>query len=193
MIEVVAGHGFDNGSEGHLTPLRVGELLGKQLGRDAFNESQIPLANRGKYVERGLGVVRAVVLCPTLLVEGLDDVIILGEHLAKAEGEDDFAIGEVAEDFAGVPFIGRRFPLEAAGAQGGDMFPQLFGRGAYHGERIPVSEKLRVGVHATNLAQAARPNPDRTSRAWDGRLRRPGGNRLIPAGALASRVLFPAS
>ena len=30
-----------------------------------------------------------------------------GSSLTEAEGEDDFAIGQVTEDFAGVPFAGR--------------------------------------------------------------------------------------
>ena len=37
----------------------------------------------------------------------VDDVVVFGERLAQAEGEHDFAIGKMTENFARAPFAGR--------------------------------------------------------------------------------------
>ena len=38
---------------------------------------------------------------PLVLIEGLEDGGVLGEGLAQAEGKDEFAVGEVGDDFSG--------------------------------------------------------------------------------------------
>jgi hypothetical protein len=75
-------------------------------GQGGFDEAQVPAADGGEGddgVGRGDG---GVVGGPLVLVEGLDDVMIFGEGLAEAEGEDGFAVGEVTEDVAWGPFAG---------------------------------------------------------------------------------------
>src|SRR5438045_1249669 len=44
---------------------------------------------------------------PFLLVEGLDRGSVFGQGLSQAEGEDDFAVGKMADDFRGAPLAGR--------------------------------------------------------------------------------------
>ena len=53
-----------------------------------------------------MGVVGGVVCGPSVLIEGLDDVVRFGERLPEAIGEDNLAIGEVAKNFANRPLAG---------------------------------------------------------------------------------------
>jgi hypothetical protein len=92
----VPSHGFDERPELHGAALGVGERLVEEVGGDGREQGQVPAADGGEDVECGLGVEGGVAVRPAVLVEGLDDVVRLGEGLAEAEGEDDFGVGEVA-------------------------------------------------------------------------------------------------
>lgn len=127
MVHVVPRHSFDDGLNGHLAALGVGELLREIGGRNGVEESEIPAAGGLEDLERGAGVEAGVGHRPGVLVEGLDDVVRLGERLAEAESEDDLAIGEVAKDFGGAPLAGRGNPFEAIGAEAIDLCGE-FGR-----------------------------------------------------------------
>lgn len=104
MIDVVAGHGLDDGPEGH------GAALGVSGGAvavgfvDGGEEFQVPVAGSGEERERRGEVVGGVTPGPVLLVEGLNDGVLFAEGLAETEAEDELAVGEVGDDLADAPF-----------------------------------------------------------------------------------------
>src|SRR3954464_2617370 len=103
MVEVVAGHRFDNRAEGHVAAFGVDALLRHALWRRVLNQRKIPFAHRRERAERAARAEAAVHPRPFLLVERLNDVVRLGEGLPQTERERDFAVGEMAEDLARVP------------------------------------------------------------------------------------------
>ena len=120
VVEVVARHGFYDGGEGHGAALGVGDWL-VGVGRErGFDEYQIPAADGGEGDDGVRGGDGGIGCGPLVLVEGLDDVVVFCEGLAEAEGEDGFAVGEVAEDVAGRPLAGRGRSGEAVGSDGVD-------------------------------------------------------------------------
>lgn len=106
VVDVVASHGFYDGSEGHGAAFRVGDGLGGSFGRGVADEDEVPLAHGDEGGEGLLGGDAGVVFGPAVLVEGLEDVVFFSEGLAEAEGEGDFAVGEMREDCGGSPFAG---------------------------------------------------------------------------------------
>ena len=103
VVDVVAGHGFDDGPEGHGAAFGVGGAAVAVFVGDGGEVEEVPVAGGLEEGEGGLELVGAVALGPGFLVEGLDDGVGLaergGEGLAEAEGEDDLAVGEVGERF----------------------------------------------------------------------------------------------
>ena len=142
----MAGHGFHDGGEGHGTALGVGDGLGRVRGQGGFDEEQVPAPDGGEGddgVRRGDGGVGGG---PLVLVEGLDDVMIFGEGLAEAKGEDGFAVGEVTEDVARGPFAWGGGLGKAGCADGvGEIVEAVVGF-FEDGEGILSVEEFGVGV-----------------------------------------------
>ena len=91
VVDVVAGHGFDDGPEGHGATFGVGgEAVAILLG-DGVEKEQVPAACGLEESEGGLELVGFVARGPGVLVKGLDDGVRLvergGKSLAEAEGE----------------------------------------------------------------------------------------------------------
>ena len=107
VVDVVAGHGFDDGPEGHGAAFGVGGAAVAVFLGDGVEEEQVPVAGGLEEGQGGFELVGCVAFGPGVLVEGLDDGVGLvergGEGLAQAEGEDDLAVGEVGDDLADAP------------------------------------------------------------------------------------------
>ncbi len=145
VIQVVAGHGFDHGLEGHCAPLGMSHGSARGGGQRGLNQPQVPLAQRAEGFKRlGRGNT-GIMHRPLVLIEGLDDRVIFSERLAQAEGEDDLAIGQVTEDFGGAPFAGRR-RLLLFGTEDFEVFGDGVGRCSQDDVERPSVEKLLVWV-----------------------------------------------
>jgi len=107
VVKVVAGHGFYDGPEGHGSALGVGGGVATVVLGDGEEEAEVPVAGGLEECKGGVEVVGGVALGPALLIEGLDDGVVFGEGLAETEAEDQFAVGQVSEDFADTPFAKR--------------------------------------------------------------------------------------
>src|SRR5271166_1772799 len=81
VVEVVTRHSLDDRLKRHVATLRMTERLRKCGGWQSLQHRQIPAARRGKEFERGRGGVAGVDSGPLVLVEGLDDVMLLGCRL----------------------------------------------------------------------------------------------------------------
>ena len=103
MVQVVTGHSFHNGVEGHGAALRVSDGLGARGRQSCADELQVPLSQRSEGSKSLLCGEALVVGRPLFLIEWLQSMVVLGKCLAKAEGEGDFAICEVADDLGGRP------------------------------------------------------------------------------------------
>ena len=130
----MAGHGLYDGPEGHGAAFGVGGAAAAVVLRDCVEEEQVPVAGGLEESERGLEVVGCVAFGPGVLVEGLDDGVGLGERggegLAEAEGEDDFAVGEMGDDVADAPLSWGRGCIDlGAGETGGEGLKALGGGG----------------------------------------------------------------
>src|SRR5258707_8088325 len=97
VVDVVAGHGFYDGPEGHGAALGVGGGAVAVVLRDGGEVEQVPVTGGLEEGQAGLEVVGCVAFGPGFLVEWLDDGVGLvergSEGLAEAEGEDDLAVG----------------------------------------------------------------------------------------------------
>ena len=91
----MAAHGFYDGLEGHVAAFGVGHGLGQKFGAGVLDQGEVPLADGGEDGEGLLGGERRVGAGPVVLIEGLDYVVGLGCGVAEADGEDEFAVGEV--------------------------------------------------------------------------------------------------
>jgi hypothetical protein len=155
VVDVVAGHGLDNGPEGHGAALGVsGGAVAVGLV-DGGEEFQIPVARGGEECECGGEVVGGVALGPHLLVEGLDDGVLFAEGLAEAEAEDEFAVGEVGDDLADAPLAGGGRRVGLGGGEGlGDSAEMVSGRGD-DGNGVSTFEEfsVRVEVHEVNVSR----------------------------------------
>ena len=118
MVAVVAGHGFEDGGEGHCAAFGMGDGLTGGVGWCVLKEREVPGAQSGEGGERLLRGDVGVGRGPAVLVEGLQDVVVFGEGLAQAKGEGDFAVGEMTEDLCRRPFAGSRSAVDALRAYG---------------------------------------------------------------------------
>ena len=96
MIQVVAGHGFDDGLKCHGAALGMGD--GRFAGcrqRAARSGAGSSCAARRTSASASSAPMPEYGGCPFVLIEGLDDVVVLGQRLAQPEAEDQFAVGEM--------------------------------------------------------------------------------------------------
>ena len=66
VVDVVAGHGFDDGPEGHGAALRVGGGAVAVVLRDGGEEEQVPIAGGLEERERGIEIVGGVTFGPEI-------------------------------------------------------------------------------------------------------------------------------
>jgi hypothetical protein len=148
VVEVVSSHRFDDGGKGHGAALGVGDSFASVFGQGGIDQEQVPAAQDGESGESLVCVDGGIGCGPFVLVERLDDVVVFGEGLAKAEGEDGLAVGKVAKDVARAPFAGRRRSGDFGGANFlGESF-EARGCGGEHGEGILIPQELRVGIQS---------------------------------------------
>ena len=147
VVEIVAAHGFDEDLEGHAASFGMSELPRKSIGWERAEKGQIPCPDHREGAERGVGVEDWVVDGPSILIEGLNDVVRLGQGLAEADGEDDFGVGEMADDFAGVPLVGSGLAFDALPAQVVDYLREAAGGFVDGVEGVALSQKGRVWIH----------------------------------------------
>lgn len=150
VVDVVAGHGLDDGPEGHGAALGVGGGAVAVVFGDGGEKEEVPVARGLEEGECGFDVVDGVALGPGVLVEGLDDVVGLigcgGEGLTEAEGEDHLGVGEVGDDVADAPFAGGRWCVDLrAGEVGGEVVEALGGAGEDR-DGVAAVKVLCVGV-----------------------------------------------
>jgi hypothetical protein len=150
VVDVVAGHGFYDGPEGHGAAFGVGGAASAVVLRDGGEEEQVPVAGGLEESECGLEVVGCVTFGPGVLVEGLDDGVGLGEggreSLAEAEGEDNLAVGEMGDDVADAPLAGCGGSVDlSAGEAGGEGLETLGSRGE-DGDGVLTVQVAGVGV-----------------------------------------------
>lgn len=104
------------------------------------------MAGGGEEREGGRKIVGGVAFAPDALIEGLDDGVRLAEGLAKAEREDEFAVGEVGNDLADAPLARSRNAIGPGFGQGlGEGFETAGGAGD-DGDGVMTSEKICVWV-----------------------------------------------
>ena len=150
MVDVVAGHGFDDGPEGHGAAFGVGGAAVAVFVGDGVEVEQVPVAGGPKEGDCGFELVGLVAFGPGLLVEGLDDGVGLvergGEGLAEAEGEDDLGVGEVGRDFANAPLARGRAGVDLRAGKAGGESVDARGRGGEHWDGILAVEVLGVRI-----------------------------------------------
>jgi len=88
------------------------------------------LPDRSEDGEGLLGSERRIRAGPVVLIERLDYVMGFGHGVAEADGEDELAVGEMAEDFLGAPFAGGRGAVEVRDL-GGEGLELRWGFGDY--------------------------------------------------------------
>jgi hypothetical protein len=76
--------------------------------------------------------VDAVSHRPFFLIERLDHVVVLGQRLAKSNGEHRLAIGQVTQDFTRAPFAGSARLLGSFLSYRPRQGIEPFGRGRNH-------------------------------------------------------------
>jgi hypothetical protein len=150
VVEVVAGHGFDDGPEGHSAALGMGGGAMAFVAGDGGEEEEVPVAHGVEERERGLDRVDGVAVGPGLLIEGLDDVVGLvgwsGEGLAEAKAEDGFSVGEVGDDVRDAPFAGRGWGVQLRVGEAGGESVEASGGAGEDGEGILIVEIFGVWV-----------------------------------------------
>src|ERR1700686_4016107 len=103
MIEIVAGHSFDQHLECHLTSLRMREWLGKRGGWNRLDQRDIPFADGSKYVHRGARLESVIAGGPLVLVEGLYHVMRFGQRLPQTERKGQLGIRQMTQNLWGTP------------------------------------------------------------------------------------------
>lgn len=146
MVEVVAGHGFNDGLKGHGAALGVDGWLVGCGWRGVADEDEVPLSERGECSEGLLRRDGGIDSSPAVLIEGLDGVVVFSESLAETEAEGYFAVGEVAEDFGRGPLAGSGGDADAGGTDGVDEGFENSGRGGEYLEDGAAIEEAGVGV-----------------------------------------------
>ena len=144
----MTGHGFEQSVKCHRTALRMGDGLRVFGLWDGVEESYRPVAQCDEGCEGEVRVEMRVWLGPVVLLEGIDDVVGLGDGLAEAEAEGDVDVGEVTEDLGRGPFAWRVVALQTGFAEGFCEAADA-GRGFADGrERVAAGEEFLVGVRA---------------------------------------------
>lgn len=146
VVDVVAGHGFYDGCEGHGAALGMSGLalaVGFGGGGDEFD---VPVAGGLEEDDGGGEVVGGVALAPDGLIEWLDLGMVFAEGLAEAEGEDDFAVCEVSDDFADAPFAGGGRVFDLSFGERREELMEVAGRGCENGERRLAGKEFGVGI-----------------------------------------------
>ena len=150
VVDVVAGHGFYDGPEGHGATLGVGGGAVAVVLRGGSEEEQIPVAGGLEKGQCGLEMVGCVTLSPGILVEGLDDGVGLverrSEGLAEAEAEDDLAVCQVRGDFADAPLTRGGGSIDLRTGEAGGEGLEALGGGGKDGDRVLTVQVAGVGV-----------------------------------------------
>ena len=146
----MASHGFDDGPEGHGAAFGVSGGAVTVLFRDGGEEEKIPVAGGLEECQCGFEFVGLVAFGPCVLIEGLDDVMRLGEgwgqRLAKAEGEDGLAVGQMGGDLADAPFAGCGTGIDLGFREVGGEGADAVCGGGENGERVLAVQEAGVGV-----------------------------------------------
>lgn len=166
VVQVVAGHGVEDGLEGERTAFGMVGFACEFGFAQAAYQLQVPLPERAKERECGGQIVVRIVLGPGVLIERLDEDLGLallraGEGLAQAEAEGNFAVGQVGDDLADTPLTGRDRRLDLLGGEAaGGLMEETRGGGEY-GAGVLTAERFSVGVrHATQFT------PTLSERMW---------------------------
>jgi hypothetical protein len=150
VVDVVAGHGFYDGPEGHGAALGVGGGAVAVVLRDGGEEEEVPVAGGLEESETGFELVGCVAFGPGFLIEGLDDGVGLvergGESLAEAEREDHFAVGQVSDNVADAPFAWGWWSVDLGAVQGGGECLDALGGGGEDGDRVLAVQEAGVRV-----------------------------------------------
>ena len=150
VVDVVAGHGFYDGPEGHGAALGVGGAAMAVVLGDSREEEQVPVAGGLEEGQAGPEVIGCITFGPSLLVEGLDDGVGLvergSEGLAEAEGEDDFAVGQMRDDFADAPLARGGGSIDPCAGEAGGESLETFGGGGQDGDGVLAVQVAGVGV-----------------------------------------------
>ena len=158
VIQIVAGHRFDDGGECHGAAFGVADLLGhhgRRLGLDEFDVGRADGGEHGKgSSDIGFGIGGG----PGVLIERLDHVMGFGSGLPEAHGEGDFGIGEMGEDLAWAPLAFGARAIDG-GLVLGDGIVQLLRGSGDDGEGILEAEEVCVGVHRASIAKKGRSGP----------------------------------
>lgn len=108
MIDIVTRNGFHEGPERHSSSFRMGRRMMAIIGGHRGQEFKVPVPRCREHVKSGFQIVRRVALCPSVLVEGLDEMMVLCQCLAQTNREDDLAVRQMSENLPDAPFAGCR-------------------------------------------------------------------------------------
>lgn len=150
VVQIVAGHRVDDCLDGHVAALRMIRGFGELLRCERLNKLNVPVADRAESRERRVDIVGVVMLREPVLVEGLHDVPIFSHGLPQPEREDNFAIGEVADDLSRAPFPRRKRLVDALSAKLSRDIVELFSGRRDYFNRIAIAKVRSVRVHAEN-------------------------------------------
>jgi hypothetical protein len=159
VIDIVAGHGFDDGPEGHGAALGVGGDAVAVGFCDGAEEAEIPFAGILEEIERLRKIVCGIALCPGLLVEGLDDRVGLvwrgAERLAKTKRKDEFAVGQVGDDLTDAPFVRSWSVVDLLDGEGSEDAAKTQCGSEEDWDRVlPVEESgVRIEFHSEKVSR----------------------------------------
>lgn len=88
MIDVMSGHGFNDGPEGHGAALRMCGLALAVLRRCALDQKNVCVPDGEEEGQCAVEVEVGVALGPAVLVEGLYCWAVFCQRLAQTEAED---------------------------------------------------------------------------------------------------------
>jgi len=120
VIQIMAGHGFDDYSKGHRTSLRMSDRTVPVLWRSLVQQNSVPLAQSHKRAQSIFPAYERILRRPAGLIEGLDDMAIFSQCLPQAEREGNLGIGEVAKYLARCPFPRCEAAAHSGRPQSGD-------------------------------------------------------------------------
>ena len=146
VVEVVAGHGFDDGPEGHGATFGMGYgALALGLG-EFVEQEQVPGTGGFEEVERGIDVEVCVARGPFFLVPWLHDRMVFCQGLAQTEAEDGLAVGEMGYDLAGAPFGRGRVEFDLGVGHAFEQAVESCGSVYDHFEGIALAEEFCVRI-----------------------------------------------